>query len=99
MEQLAGMVNPIVGRHGDPNMFKLPIQDSRLHGWLDVADGDLKIFWAHLIANRPLRGFSVILLLTLVTAKMGGIPGVVPRRVWRRWTRSGYPIVRVLLVV
>ena len=47
----------------------------------------------------PKRGFSVILLLTLVTAKMGGIPGVVPRRVWRRWTRSGYPIVRVLLVV
>ena len=26
-------------------------------------------------------------------------PGVVPRRVWRRWTRGGYPIVRVLLVV
>ena len=26
-------------------------------------------------------------------------PGVVPRRFWRRWTRGGYPIVRVLLVV
>ena len=26
-------------------------------------------------------------------------PGVVPRCVWRRWTRGGYPIVRVLLVV
>ena len=26
-------------------------------------------------------------------------PALVPRRVWRRWTRGGYPIVRVLLVV
>ena len=26
-------------------------------------------------------------------------PSVVPRRVWRRWTRGGYPIIRVLLVV
>ena len=44
-------------------------------------------------------GSSVILPLQLVTAKMGGIPCVVPRRVWRRWMRGGYPIVRVLLVV
>ena len=26
-------------------------------------------------------------------------PSVVPRRVWWRWTRGGYPIIRVLLVV
>ena len=26
-------------------------------------------------------------------------PALVPRRVWRRWTWGGYPIVRVLLVV
>ena len=36
---------------------------------------------------------------TDATAKNGGIPGVILRCVWRRWTRSGYPIVRVLLVV
>ena len=28
MEELAGMVNPIIGRHREPNIFKLPIQDS-----------------------------------------------------------------------
>ena len=37
--------------------------------------------------------------LTDATAKKGGIPGVILRRVWRRWMQSGYPIVRVLLVV
>ena len=36
---------------------------------------------------------------TDATAKKGGIPSVILRRVWRRWMRSGYPIVRVLLVV
>ena len=51
-------------------------------------------------ANDWCRGSSAILLLYLVTAKKGRYPpSVVPRRVWRRWTRGGYPIVRVLLVV
>ena len=32
---------------------------------------------------------------TDATAKKGGIPGVILQRIWRHWTRSGYPIVRV----